>query len=88
MAQTDPAIGPTTEPTTAQPTTAQLVQATWHEYGGASEIIYLVGLVFLFAGLWIWMGLGQALFACGCILIATAIINSLAMEARHAAVRA
>lgn len=51
---------------------------------GISEIIYMAGLVCTFAGVWIWMGLGQALFTSGITLILTAILNGFLMEARAA----
>jgi UPF0716 family protein affecting phage T7 exclusion len=42
----------------------------------ATEIIYLVGVVFLFIGLWLAIGLGVAFASVGGVLIATAILNS------------
>jgi positive regulator of sigma E activity len=50
---------------------------------GASEIMYLLGLVFFFIGLWLWIGLGQALFGVGCVLITTGLINAQARDARQ-----
>jgi Na+/phosphate symporter len=53
---------------------------------GASEIMYLLGLVFFFSGLLIWIGLGQALFGVGCVLIASGLINAQAREEKRNAV--
>jgi Na+/phosphate symporter len=46
-------------------------------------VLYLVGLIFFFLGLWIWFGLGQALFCAGAVLIATAFINAIARDIRE-----
>jgi hypothetical protein len=40
-----------------------------------SEIMFLLGMLLLFAGLWIWFGIGPASAAVGIVLIAVAILN-------------
>jgi len=50
-------------------------------YVGPAEVLYLVGLAAILAGLWVWLGFGQALFFCGCLLVATAFVS--AMERRN-----
>ena len=42
----------------------------------ATEIMYLLGVAFLFIGLWIWAGIGPAFSLCGGVLISTALINA------------
>lgn len=61
---------------------AKKEQPTWRDrlVIGVSEVIYLVGLLFFFLGLWIWIGLGQALFSVGAVLIGTAFINAQARD--------
>lgn len=46
-------------------------------YAGPSEILFLIGLIFVFIGLWIWIGLGQAFFGVGAVLLATAFSNAM-----------
>lgn len=43
---------------------------------GATEIMYLIGLLLLFAGAWIWFDLGRALALCGSVLVLTSWLNS------------
>lgn len=50
---------------------------------GASEVIYLAGLLLLLAGLWLWFGPGQGLTACGAVLILTAILNGWIRAVNH-----
>lgn len=47
----------------------------------APEVMYITGLAFLFSGVWLWLGLGQALALAGAVLLITAVI-----EARYAPV--
>jgi len=56
---------------------------TWVEIG-ANEVIYLVGLLGMFLGLWIWLGLGPALAIPGGILMVTALINGWLAERAEA----
>ena len=50
---------------------------------GPSEVLYLVGLILFFFGLWIWFDLGQALFCTGAVLIATAFINAITRDTQE-----
>ena len=44
---------------------------------GVTEVLFLLGLVLMFFGMWLWLGLGQALFGVGCLLVSAAMINDL-----------
>ncbi|MBS4062730.1 MAG: hypothetical protein KG029_20210 [Bacteroidetes bacterium] len=46
-------------------------------YFGPSEVLYMIGLISVFFGLWVWIGLGQALFGVGAVLLATAFANAM-----------
>lgn len=50
---------------------------------GPSEVLYLVGLVLFFFGLWVWFGLGQALFCTGAVLISTAFANAMTRDSQE-----
>jgi hypothetical protein len=51
---------------------------------GIPELFYLLGVAFLFSGIWIWLGLGQAFAGSGVILIITALISAIMREGTHA----
>lgn len=51
---------------------------------GASEVMYLAGLAFLFCGAWQYIGIGPALMLIGGMLILTALINNLEDSAARA----
>jgi hypothetical protein len=48
---------------------------------GVTEYLFILGWLLLFIGLWLWLGLGQACFGAGSVLIAVALINSIARQA-------
>jgi hypothetical protein len=43
---------------------------------GASEWMYLLGLLLLFSGLWVWLSLGMALTVAGAVLVLSSTLNS------------
>jgi hypothetical protein len=49
----------------------------------ATEIMYLIGLAFLFVGLWVLSGIGLSLTVEGAVLIASALLNAWQREAHH-----
>lgn len=68
-------------------TDSDLPQRTRLKFG-ATEIMYLAGVVFLFSGLWIWQGLGIALTVCGAALMGSSLFNDWlkVREELHAAI--
>ena len=50
---------------------------------GPTEILYLSGLLLLFLGLALWLGVGVAFTACGGVLIGTALLNGIQQGSGH-----
>jgi len=67
----------------SSPKTEKTTWRAWVQIG-ASEMMYLAGLISLFMGLWIWFGLGPALVADGGILVSTAMMNGWLMAKAEA----
>lgn len=48
---------------------------------GASEVMFLIGLALLMAGVWIWFGIGQSLSVGGVALLILAMLNGIVRDA-------